>query len=179
MKTYTFRKQTQTDFRNRVKRIDPAFAGHGLFTPGKDTTPARPVVWTAVGFAWCYLVIGISNNKEQIRESLLQGNLQGHHHDLIMAALGGMLAISGVMFLVHLVRFFMKEGAKRTNSRGLVAGAIVAAAVVYTPANVVSAGIGLLDQNSQSLLQAAHSTVKSSVPGVDWQQIALVSSLGK
>jgi hypothetical protein len=179
MKKYSFRKQNQRDFNARVKRLDPGFAGAAFLSNGKDMTTARPVLWTLTGFAWFYLVISISNNKSSIRESLLQGSLPQQHHDLVLAALSGLLAVSGVMFLLHVVRFVMKQGPKRSNSCGILTGALAAAALVYTPPSVLSAGFGMLDQNSQSLLMAAHSTVKSSVPGVDWDKIALVSSLGK
>ena len=179
MKRYAIRKQTHRDFESRLKRLDPHFARHGHTTYGKDMTPSRPVFWTLAGFGWFYLVISISNNKAFIEQSLLQGSLQQQHQNIIIAGLGAMLAISGVMLLLHLFRIFAKPGAKRSNSKGVLMGALAALALVYTPPSVFHAGYGMIDSNSRSLLLAAHSTVTNSVPGVDWDKIALVSSLGK
>ncbi|WP_186766613.1 hypothetical protein [Puniceibacterium confluentis] len=135
--------------------------------------------WTLAGFGWCYLVIAVANRKEHIRESLLQGSLPANTHDTIFAVLAALLAISGVMLGLHVLRFLTKRGASKGNSGNLLFGALAAAALVYTPASVFEAGYGLLDENSRSLLQAAHTTVKDSVPGIDWAGAVMVASNGR
>ncbi|MGR3272486.1 hypothetical protein [Thalassococcus profundi] len=179
MRKYAFRKQTRSDFDSRLKRLDPAFSKHGHKAYQKDTTPERPILCALAGFGWFYLVIGIARNKAYIQDSLLQGSLAPQHQDLVVSGLGALLAVSGVMILLHLVRFFLKSGPRRTNSRNLLMGATAALALVYTPPSVFQAGLGMMDENSRSLILAAHSTVKSSVPGVDWDKVALVTSLGQ
>lgn len=179
MKKYAFTKQTQGDFQARLKRVDPAFARHGHAAYAKNETPTRPVFWTLAGFGWFYLVISVARNKSYIRDSLAQGSLPSHYHDAIFAALAAILAVSAVILILHIVSFFAKRGPKRSNSRGILIGALAAGALVYTPPSVLQTGFGMLDPNAQSLLLAAHSGVKKSVPGVDWDNIALVSSYGK
>ncbi|MFZ5963861.1 hypothetical protein ACOXXX_12985 [Thalassococcus sp. BH17M4-6] len=179
MRKYAFRKQTRGDFESRLKRLDPAFAdGTGLRSK-TDATQRRPGLSMLAGFGWFYVVILIANRKDQIRDSLSQGTLPADYHDMIIIGLGAVLAVSGVMLLLHLFRVLTGSGNKRSNSKGLLTGATAAFALIYTPPSVVDTAIGMLDSNSRSILMAAHSTVTSSVPGVDWNNVTLVSSLGK
>ena len=59
---------------------------------------------------------------------------------------------------------------QRSTSGG---GALAAGALVYTPASVFDAGLGMIDQNSRSLIVAASSTAN-----IDLASIAFVSSNG-
>ncbi len=173
---YAFRKQTKSDFTARLQRIDPV---QGARNNAADKTSRRPVFWTLTGFGWCYLVLCIASRKEHIRESLLQGSMPAQSHDMILAGLAALLAVSGVMLGIHLLRYVTKRGAVRANSGNLLFGALAAVTLIYTPPSVFEAGFGMLDANSRSILLAAHATVKQTVPDVDWAGIVLLASNGR
>ncbi|KMK67526.1 hypothetical protein [Puniceibacterium sp. IMCC21224] len=176
---YAFRKQSKTDFNDRLRRLNSSHGSAGSYRQGADTNSARPILFTLLGFAWFYTVITVAERKSHLKLSLVQGNLPAQYHDMIMAGLGALLAVSGVMLVLHLVRYLMKRGAKRSNSGGILVGALVAATLVYTPPSVFEAGFGMLDSNSRSLIMAASSTVTGNVSGLDWSAIQLVSSYSK
>lgn len=139
----------------------------------------RPIACTVLGFIWFYTVIMVAEKQAHLKASLVQGNLPAQYHEMVMAGLGALLAVSGVALAIHLLRYVARQGAKKSNSRGILTGAIVAAALVYTPPGVFEAGFGMLDMNSQQFLLAASSTVTANVPGVDWSAIQLVSSYSR
>ncbi len=174
MRNYTFRKMTQQDFKARVSRIDPEFSRHGEVKKS-FSSPARPIMSLIMGFGWAYLVISVARNRGHIENSLLQGNLPAEYHDYVFFMLAALLAVSAVMLGIHLFRFLMARRAStnKCNSGGLLAGALAAGALVYTPASVFDAGLGMIDQNSRSLLVAASSTAN-----IDLASIAFVSSNG-
>lgn len=172
MRNYTFRKQTQQDFQQRVKRIDPHYHAHGS---AKRTAqrPSRPVLSLLLGFGWATLLVTVARNRSQIEDSLLQGTLPAQYHDYVFYMLAGLLAISAVLLAGHLVRFIVPRGARhgRRNSGGLLAGAVAAAVLAYTPADVFDTGLGLLHENSGTLIQAAAGSAN-----VDLASITFVSS---
>ncbi|MBV2361018.1 hypothetical protein KUH32_14735 [Thalassococcus sp. CAU 1522] len=173
----SFRKQTQDDFRQRVKRIDPVYAGGGL-VPAKDTTPRRPVLSVLMGFAWVYIVITVANNRDTIEISLTQGALDPRLHSWVFGALAALLMISAVMLGIHVLRFFAKSAAKRGNSGSVLAGALGAVLLIYTPPGVWDAGFRMLDSNSRGVLQSATQTLGDALPGVDFNKAIFVSSRG-
>lgn len=163
----------------RVHAVDPAQARGLLQRPGKDNTQRRPFVSAIMGFSWFYVVVTIAINRSKIEESLLQGSLPAEHHSFVFNALAALLTVSGVFLLMHFARIFKRAGAKRANSTGVLSGAAMAVALIYTPPSVVDAGVGMLDGNSRQLLEVAQNTVRDTLPGVDFAGIALVSSQGK
>ncbi|MDJ0822801.1 MAG: hypothetical protein QNJ09_13450 [Paracoccaceae bacterium] len=169
-----------TDFRRRVKAVDPKYYHWGERGAKPDATKSRPVLFAMMGFAWAYLVISVSRNKTLLEESLAQGSLTDQMQSNIVMVLAALLAASGVLLMLHLGRFFLKKGGKSRNSGGLLVGALGALMLVYTPPSVFQAGYSMLDTNSRTLLMAAHNTVtdtvKGSVPTVDFGNVAFVSS---
>ncbi|WP_419409251.1 hypothetical protein [Primorskyibacter sp. 2E107] len=145
----------------------------------RDTTASRPIGSALLGFGWAYLVAAIANNRVLIEESLKQGNLHPDYHGYIFMGLAGLLAISGVMLMLHLLRYFTRSGGKKRNSGGLLVGALGALVLVYTPSSVWDTGWNMLDGNSRQLVQIASSktSVGSSKPMID--AIAFVNSIGQ
>lgn len=174
MRNYTFRKQTQQDFQQRVQRIDPYYFKHGD-TKRTCSRPARPLLSLVMGFGWAYLIFTVARNRTQIEESLRQGALPAQYHDYIFFMLAGLLSISAVMLGGHLLRFLMSRRASngKRNSGGLLVGALAAGALAYTPADVFDNGLGLLHENSNALILAASEGVS-----VDLASISFVSSNG-
>ena len=172
MRNYTFRKLTQQDFKARVGRVDASVSRRGAATT-TFSSPARPLVSLILGFGWAYLVIAVSRNRGHIEHSLLQGSLPAEYHDHVLFMLAGLLAMSAVMLGLHLFRFLMarRTSAGKRNSGGLLAGALAAGALVYTPPSVFDAGLGLIDENSRALFTAASSTTK-----IDFAAISLAAS---
>ncbi len=174
---YTIRKQTKSDFTARLRRVEPGLAGRG---PGAaDTTIRRPVFWSLAGFGWCYIVISIASRRDQIRDSLTQGSLSVQTHEAILGGLAALLAVSGVMLGLHLLRILGKVGARKSNSGNLLFGVLAAATLVHTPPGVFQAGFGVLDTKSRSILLAAHASVKQSVGSIDWGGAVMVASNGR
>lgn len=178
MRQYALKKQTRRDFDARLRRLDPD-AAQGTEDKRSHSVTRRPIVSLFAGFGWIYLVITVARNRTAISDSLVEGSLPNHYHIWIFAGLAVLLAVSGVMLLTHMARVLFKDGAKRSNSRGVLLGAVAAGGLIYTPPAVVEAGFTMLDTNSRALLRAAHSQVKSTVPGVDRSQITMVSAYGK
>ncbi|CUH77630.1 hypothetical protein [Tropicibacter naphthalenivorans] len=176
---HLIRKQTHTDFRRRVKTVDPRFYRWGERGTVRDLTPQRPVGSALMGFGWAYLVISVSNNRDHIAASLKQGNLPAQYHDWIFAGLAVLLAVSGVMLALHVFRYLFKNGGKRKNSGGLLIGALGALVLIYTPSTVWTTGFGMLDSNSQGLMMQASATVGDVLPGVDFGKVTFVSSNGR
>ncbi len=168
------------EFRRRIKAVDPRFYHLGTSRGRTDTTPSRPTLFAMLGFGWAYLVISISRNKTLLEQSLSQGSLSDEMQSNIVMALAALLAVSGIMLALHLMRFFLKKGGKSRNSGGLLFGALGALMLVYTPPSVFHAGFGMLDDNSRNLLLAAHNTVtdtmNGAVPNVDFGNVVFVSS---
>lgn len=111
MRNYTFRKQTQQDFQQRVKRIDPHYHAHGSAKRATQR-PSRPVLSLLLGFGWATLLVTVARNRSQIEDSLLQGTLPAQYHDYVFYMLAGLLAISAVLLAGHLVRFIVPRGAR-------------------------------------------------------------------
>lgn len=179
MRGYAYRKQTRDDFTRRIRALDGGQNGGLLSGQGKDTTEKRPLVSLIMGFSWFYIVVTIATNRDKIEASLAQGSLPAEYHSMVFSGLAALLTVSGVYLLIHLFRLFTRAGAKRANSTGLVSGAALAVALIYTPPSVVEAGLGMIDENSRSILTAAQETVRETVPGVDFGSITLVSSTGQ
>lgn len=171
----SFRKQDHTDFRRRVKTVDPVFYRWGEKGTRKDATVQRPMTSALLGFGWGYLVVAVANNRELIETSLRQGNLTRDIQGYIMMAMAGLLAASFVMLLLHLFRYVTKRGAKRRNSGGLLIGALGALVLSYTPASVWDFGLEMMDGNSRAFVQNASDVI----PGLDLSGVAFVSSQGR
>ena len=149
------RKQTHRDFRSRVKRVDPAFYRWGERANLRDATVKRPFGSVLGGFLCAYVVIAVANNRSYLESSLRQCNLSADVQGWIQAGLAALLAVSGIMLFLHLLRFFLKSGAKKQNSGALLMGVLGAMMLVYTPASVWQTGYGMLDNNSRSMLLTA------------------------
>ncbi|WGW02933.1 hypothetical protein [Tropicibacter oceani] len=175
----TLRKQTHQDFRRRIKSVDPTFYRNGERGAMKDATAQRPIGSALLGFGWAYLVISVANNRTVIEQSLHQGNLHTDYHGYVLMALAALLAASGVMLLLHLVRYFTKTGGKKRNSGGLLVGALGALVLVYTPTSVWDAGFDMMDGNSRSFVQTASATMSGAIPSIDLGSVAFVSSQGR
>ncbi|MDU8911299.1 hypothetical protein [Aestuariicoccus sp. MJ-SS9] len=180
MRGYSFRKQTRDDFTRRIEAVDPSHNRRSnRRAPREDKTPSHPFVSLIMGFSWFYVVVTVANNRSRIEESLVQGSLPVEYHGMVFNLLAALITVSGVFLMVHLFRVLGRTGAKRANSSGLLTGAGLAVALIYTPPEMVHAGIGMLDDNSRSLIQVAQDTVRETLPGVDFGSIALVSSQGQ
>lgn len=175
----SFRKQDHTDFRRRVKTVDPVFYRWGEKGTRRDATVQRPIGSTILGFGWAYLIVAVANNRQLIESSLRQGNLTQDVQGCIMMVMAGLLAASGIMLLLHLFRYFAKGGAKRRNSGGLLIGALGALVLSYTPASVWNMGLQMMDGNSRAFVQTASSTVNDAIPGLNLSGVAFVSSQGR
>ncbi|WP_417721456.1 hypothetical protein [Salipiger sp.] len=177
MRKYAFRKMTQDDFAARVRRLD---SGYGRTVIGRTEAPVneRPFLSILGGFVLAYVVISVARNREFLEDSLHQGNLPAQYHQVIFGVLAALLAISAVMVLYHLFRWTTKRGAKKRNSGSLLAGAMAAGVLIYTPASVFEAGFNMLDPNSRQIILAATSSVQETLPGVDFGSVAFVSSQG-
>ncbi|MBS0122738.1 hypothetical protein [Thetidibacter halocola] len=174
----SIRKQTQNDFQQRLRRVDPAFQRHG--GPLADATPRRPFLSLLAGFGGAYLVVMVASNKPVLESSLRQGALPGHLHDTVMMGLSALLAISFVMLGVHLFRFLVgRRGSKKSNSAALLTGVVGALALVYTPTSVWQTGLGMMDDNSRAIVLAASSSFSEVMPELDFGTVTLASSFGK
>lgn len=178
MRKYAFRKMTRDDFAARVRRVDPEFHSGAGRCPAKRVKE-RPFLCMFGGFVLAYVVISVARNRDYLEESLRQGSLPAHMHGYVIGLLAAFLAFAFVAVLYHLGRWITRRGAEKRNSGGLLAGAVAAGALVYTPASVFEAGYGMLDPNSRKVLQSATSTVKGNLPGVDLASIVFVSSQEK
>ena len=174
-----YRKQTHKDFRARIKRVDPSFHRWGEGAGLRDTTVKRPVASVLTGFAWAYLVIAIASNRAHVEASLSRGTLSETLQSSVMAGLAALLAISGVMFCLHLYRYLFQSAGKKQNSGAMLIGVLGALVLVYTPDDVWRTGAGMIDNNSRTLLLTASAGVGDVLPGVDFTSVAFVSSLGK
>jgi hypothetical protein len=162
-----FRKLDHSDFKRRVKRIDPQFARMGTRAYEQDKTQPQVLGAALTGFVWAYLVAVIGANRGHIDVTLTQSALTPQGQYWIVSALTALLAASLVMLAAHLVRVVLASGARRKNSRALLIGAVAAFGLFHTPQVVWSAGFGLLDDHSQTLLSAADELIGQTLPGLD------------
>ncbi|WP_353475128.1 hypothetical protein PVT71_16345 [Salipiger sp. H15] len=169
---------THADFEARVRRIDPQFARYGASDAGTAArTSKRPLVSGILGFAWAGVVIAIARNQQVIETSLLQGNLPREYHVYVFGTLAALLAVSGVMAMMHLLRVVSRRGSARGNSAGILAGISAAVMLSMVPAETFEAGLGLLDANSRNLIASASNSVRTT-GGLDISGTTFVSSLG-
>lgn len=175
----TLTKQTQSDFRSRVKRVDPRFHRMGAQAYSKDRTPRRRTPSLLMGFAWIYMVASVANNRDTIATSLKQGSLPAQYHDWIFAGLTVLLAASAVMIGLHLVRYLFKDGNKKKNSGAVLFGGLGALMLFYTPASVWTQGYGMLDTHSQSVLMQASAALEGRFPDLKVDEVAFVTSTGR
>ncbi|WP_136442501.1 hypothetical protein [Pacificoceanicola onchidii] len=173
------KNQTRSDFRRRVKSVDPSFYRWGSGGVRKDTTVERPIGSALLGFGWAYLVITIASNRPLIEQSLAQGALPEQYHVHVFMALAVLLASSGVMLLVHLMRYVTGSGGKRRNSGGLLIGVLGAVTLIYTPAHVWESGLSILDGTSRSMVQVAASNNPLAESKAMVDAIAFVNSVGR
>lgn len=176
MRTYAFRKMTQADFRDRVRRIDASSSRKGQ-SERPEKGSRRPFLNMLTGFGGAYIVMTVARNREAIEINLAGSSLSASQQHVVLLALAVFLAVAAVALGINIFRWTMSrpKTIKRSNSSGVILGTFLAAALIYTPASVVEAGMGLLDDNSRSLLMAASEGVKSAVP-VSAASIAFVSS---
>lgn len=172
------RNLTHADFRQRISRVDKRFHRLGEAAYAKDATVPRPFGSTLTGFAWIYVVVAVSTNRELIASSLRQGSLPTEYHDWIFNGLAAMIVASFVMLALHVFRYFVKSGGKRTNSGAVLVGAIGALVLFYAPSDVWSTGFGMLDGHSQNALMTAGAAIEGTFPGLAVQDLTFVSSAG-
>ena len=172
------RKQTHTDFCQRLSRVESSICRPGASVATRDTTVARPFAATLTGFGWIYLVVAVSTNRELIASSLKHGSLPAEYHDWIFNGLAAMIVASFIVLALHVFRYFMKTGGKRTNSGGVLVGAIAALVLFYTPSDVWSTGFGMLDGHSRNALASAGAAIEGTFPGLGVHNLAFVSSGG-
>ncbi|ETX29111.1 hypothetical protein [Roseivivax isoporae] len=171
---HVIRKQTKADFSARVMRIDPYYATHGKTWSDDRPKQRMPILSIGLGFGWLYLVAAVARNHDHVRTSLASGALPQHLHGWVMGGLSALLAISAVMVSLHLLRFALRPRGARGNSGPILAGGLAALALAYTPPSVVEAGMGFMDQNSQSLLRTANRHVEDHT-GIDLTDFVLAS----
>lgn len=171
----TFEKQTHAEFRKRIKRVDPSFYRWGERGNARDATVKRPFASLLGGFIGAYVIVSVSNNRDYLESSLMQGSLDGQLQEKIMMALAALVAISFILVGVHVFRFLvLRRGGKKSNSGALLTGVLGALMLIYTPASVWQTGFGMMDDTSRSLMLAA-----SDATGVDFGKAVFVSSLGR
>ncbi len=173
----TTSKLTHRDFRHRIRRVDPHFYRTGNCV-NQDARKTRPIGATLLGFGWAYLIVSLSTNRPVIEASLRQGAIDPQYHDWIMAGLASLIAVSFIMLGTHVFRFLFQNGARRTNSGGLLIGCSVALVMIYTPPEVWQAGFQMMDENSQAFIQSASASMDIEMPEVDLSQVSFVSSNG-
>lgn len=177
-RNYTLRKQDHGDFSRRVKRIDPAFYRTGRSSYVAQDAKRHVIGAALIGFGWAYGVAAIGNGRGQIESSLRQGTLSPEVQHWILSALAAMLAASLVMLVVHLLRMFISKGPRRSNSRALLTGAVLAFAVFHMPQEAWNAGYSLLDGRSQDFLASASAMVETRFPSLQIGSVSFASSLG-
>lgn len=177
MRQYAFRKMTHDDFVARVERIDPRFIRDGGAHPEVQVRSSHPWMYLLMGFGWAYLTISAARNREGIQESLTQGSLPTHLHGYVFCALAALLAASAVFLAAHVLRYALarRNRVTRSNSGGLLAGAIFAATLVHTPPGLFEAGLGLIDESSRGFLAATSEGVRQAMP-TQITSVAFVSS---
>lgn len=173
------RQPRHADFRARVKRVDPVFYRWGERGSMRDATVKRPFGSVLMGFGWAYLVVAVGTNRGLLESSLRQGTLSAETQNWVLMGLASLLAISGVMLCIHLFRYFFHSGGKKQNSGAMLIGVLGALVLVYTPDSVWNTGLGMMDNNSRSMLLTASATFEDALPGVDLGAVAFVSSIGK
>ncbi|SDI08881.1 hypothetical protein [Alloyangia pacifica] len=178
MRAYAVRKVTHADFEARVRRIDPQFSRLGARDAGAIARPSkRPIISGIFGFLWAGMVIAVARNQAAIETSLLKGSLPQEYHVYIFGTLAALLAVSGVMVIMHLLRVVSRRGTARSNSAGILVGIAAAAMMSMVPAQTYEAGLGLLNENSRGLIETASNSVRGS-GGLDIRGATFVSALG-
>ena len=178
MRAYAVRKMTNADFEARIRRIDPEFARYGASDASKVArTSKRPIVSGIAGFLWAGVVIAVAQNQQTIEASLLQGSLPREYHVYVFGALAALLAVSGVMVMMHLLRMVSRRGSARSNSAGILVGIVAATVMSMIPSQTYVAGLGLLNENSRNVIASAGTSVRATA-GLDIRATTFASSLG-
>lgn len=179
MRAYAIRKMTHADFDARVKRVDPKFArlGHQATAASTARAAKRPILSGLVGFVWAGIVIAVARNQAQIADSLAQGSLPQEYHVYVFGMLAALLAVSGVVAVMHLLRCVGRRAGERGNSLSLVTGIVAAVVLTQVPAEVYETGLGLLDENSRNVMLAAGNSVRGPA-GLEISGTTFLSSLG-
>ncbi|MHA6344047.1 hypothetical protein [Roseivivax sp. CAU 1761] len=125
-----------------------------------------------------YLVAGLARNQDYLRDSLAQSVLTPAGQNIVMAALGALLAVSAILILLHIGRFLLRPRGARGPSGPLLGGVLGALAVIYTPPGMVDFGLTLIDDNSRSLLSAANGKVEDTM-GISLEKVAFVTALNR
>ncbi|GGF72725.1 hypothetical protein SAMN05216376_101580 [Mameliella alba] len=172
-----FRKQDQSDFSRRVRRIDPEAQAQGAATRRR----AQPKMLTAglTGFGAAYAISAIATNRDRIELALRQEGLAPDTQHLVLSALTAALAATLVMLTFQVMRAALTAGVARKNGRAYFLGAIVAFGLFYTPDFVWQLGFDLLDGRSQNVLASAGAFFEDSFPGLNIDQISFTSSGGR
>ncbi|HBT02174.1 MAG TPA: hypothetical protein DEB47_20500 [Citreicella sp.] len=163
MQRYAFRKLTHDDFMLRVQRVDPHFAHHGHSAP-RAPRSTLSVLSPLLGFGWFWVVFTLARDPDRIRASLMQGSLPSQHHDVILGTLAAMLAVSGVMILIHGLRCVLRRGPARRSSGGLLAGVLVAGALLHTPGPVRSQILALAETQTTGAIAATEARLRNLLP---------------
>ncbi|WP_226623778.1 hypothetical protein [Alloyangia pacifica] len=167
---------THADFEARIRRIDPQFAKHGGSEAATSRASTRPLVSGLFGFAWAGVIIAVARNQDSLKSSLLQGSLPSEYHVYVLGAVAALLAVSGVLVMMHLLRAIGGRGTARGNSAGVLTGIAAAVTLSMIPAQTYEAGLGLLNENSRAMLVSASNSVRAT-SGLEIPGATLVSAL--
>ncbi|MCT4556097.1 MAG: hypothetical protein N4A53_15550 [Pelagimonas sp.] len=175
----SFRKLTRRDFQKRANRVAPGYAGDLLSKVQNDQSPSHPILSAGMGFLWGYLTLSIATRRAEIEGSLTQGSLPAQTQHWVMMALAAFVTVSAVMLVLHLIRMVILRGGKRSNSRGVLIGAVLAGGVIYSPPELWETGGLLIDAKTHSLLRGASEQVETILPEGVLDRIIYASSMGR
>jgi hypothetical protein len=168
----TYKKQTVADFRQRVKRVDPAFAVIGEAAYARPTVRYRPLVSLITGAGWLYLVGLLLTDPGRIPISLQLGSLPEQLHMLVMALPTALIITTALILPVHLARALLRFNPRHKNARMILLGAIVGGTLAYLPDDSVMAGLDYLHGPGKDGLLIAQS---KALNGLSWLISALTS----
>lgn len=164
------RKQTQSDFAARVRRVDPRRAATGARCARGPVGRCR-LCWALLGFAWIATILAVAQRRDAIEASLAAGTLGPGIQDAVMGGLAVLLGLTSLALAVHFVRALFRTGGART-SRPILAGALAALALAQVPAGILEAGAARLFPASRDL--AASVAARASALGLDLGALAQV-----
>ncbi|MBV6636194.1 MAG: hypothetical protein KI788_09845, partial [Mameliella sp.] len=118
-----FRKQDQSDFSRRVRRIDPEAQAQGAAT--RRRTQPKMLTAGLTGFGAAYAISAIATNRDRIELALRQEGLAPDTQHLVLSALTAALAATLVMLTFQVIRAALTAGVARKNGRAYFLGAIV------------------------------------------------------
>ncbi|SHH23904.1 hypothetical protein [Marivita hallyeonensis] len=185
----TIRKQTQADFNDRIRRLDPKFA-KAKPTQRMDVKPwevekkrretsESPIMMTGLGCALVLSALYGLQNPDTVRDLLLQSGWPGEFLTYAMNGLTIMAFGLVFFFLGNMFRIFNPRATGRRNAAGLVVGAIAGVVLFNSPGSYVDSAYAAIGVESIGEIFAFAQQRGTELASVDWSSVKMVSSDGK